>query len=47
MDVETTGLYIIEFSLLPGGGGIKGFGDGEGNQGGKKREKKKKIWGQI
>ena len=30
---------------LPGGGGwgvIKGFGDGEGNQGGKKREKKKK-----
>ena len=36
------GLYIIEFSPPPlgGGGEIKGSGDGEGNQRGEKREKK-------
>ena len=36
------GLYIIEFSPPPGGGGkIKGSGDGEGNQRGKKEKKRK------
>ena len=36
-------LYIIEFPL-PRGGEIKGFGDGEENQRGKKR--KKENWGE-
>ena len=37
------GLYIIEFSPPPGGGGkkIKGSGDGEENQRGKKGKKRK------
>ena len=32
---KVAGLYIIEFPPLPGGGGIKGSGDEEGNQRGK------------
>ena len=37
-----TGLYILEFSLPPvGGGKIKGSGDGEGNLRGKKEKKRK------
>ena len=36
------GLYIVEFPPSPWGGGeIKGSGDGEGNQRGKKEQKRK------
>ena len=35
------GLYIIEFPPPPWGGEIKGFGNGEENQRGKKEKKRK------
>ena len=40
--------FFLSFKQAPVGGGeeIKGFGDGEGNQRGRK-EKKKKIWGKY
>ena len=41
------GLYIVLHYPLGGGRGklIKGFGNGEGNQGGKNRKKEKKTFG--
>ena len=41
------GLYIVLHYPLGGGRGklIKGFGNGEANQGGKKRKKEKKTFG--
>ena len=43
------GLYIVLHYPLGGGRGklIKGFGNGEGNQGGKKRKKEKKNFWQY
>ena len=39
--MSNAGLYILEFSPPRWGGGIKGSGDGEGNQRGKKEKKRK------